>query len=493
MKLVIASVSHETNSFSPIPTTLDCFGSGKGPLIGPAALNAFRNTGTPAGAFIQAAERLGAEIDVPIVARCSPSAPVDDHAFDVISDAIAEAVGKGCDAVVLDLHGAMITNAHDDGEGVLLERLRRLAPRTPIAVALDLHANISSQIIDHATLCVGYKTYPHVDMFETGVHVFELLMRAMRGEIAPVMAWGNAPMLPHTLCMDTNDEPMRSLIRAVKEIEARSGILAASLFGGFPLADTPQAGLSCIIVADGDRSAAEKAKDEILAAAWKVRDDFVYRAEPLAASIARARNIEEGPVLLIDHGDNCNSGGTLDSMSVVAEAMRQGLADVAVAPICDPDVAQMLHQKGVGADVSLDLGGRTAMPLVRQENTPLRISGRITALSDGQLTVTGPVFTGTSLNMGPSGVIDTGTMQIIVTSRRIEPYDLGIFRSLGIEPTQKRYLILKSRIQYKPTFVPISKAVIECNGTGACSSDYSHFDFRRVRRPIYPLDIDTRF
>ncbi len=493
MKLVIASVSHETNSFSPIPTPLEAFGGGNGPLFGAAALAAFRNTGTPAGAFIQHGERLSASIDVPIVARCSPSAPVDDHAFNVISDAIAEAVDKGCDAVLLDLHGAMITESHDDGEGVLLERLRRVAPHTPIAVALDLHANVSSRIVENSTLCVGYKTYPHIDMFETGVQVFRLLMQAMRGEVAPVMAWGNAPMLPHTLCMDTNEEPMRSLIATVKAIEGRRDVLAASLFGGFPLADTPEAGLSCIVVGDRNRRAAEEARDEILSAAWQARSAFVYKPEALAVSVARARGIKEGPVLLIDHGDNCNSGGTLDSMSVVEEAMRQGISDIAIAPICDPTIAQMLHQAGVGAEVSVELGGRIPVPLVRQENKALLLNGRITALSDGRLTVTGPVYTGTSLDMGPSGVLDTGTMQIIVTSRRIEPYDLGIFRSLGIEPTKKRYLLLKSRIQYKPTFIPIAKAVIECNGTGACSSDYSDFAFKRVRRPIYPLDADASF
>lgn len=493
MKLVIASMSHETNSFSPIPTTLDCFGSEGGPLHGPAALAAFRDTATPTGAFIQAAERIGASIDVPIIARCSPSAPVEDRAFEAISDAICEAVDKGCDAVLLDLHGAMITSSYEDGEGELLERLRRVAPQALIGVALDLHANVSAKMVDNATICVGYKTYPHIDMFETGKHVFHLLLRTMHGEIRPVMAWGNAPMLPHTIRMDTNHEPMRSLIDMARKVESRNDILAASLFGGFPLADTPCAGLSCIIVANDNRSAAEHIKNELLQAAWKVRSDFVFHPEKLSDSVARAKRIEKGPVLLIDHADNCNSGGTLDSMSVVAEIMRQGLSDVAVAPICDPEVARVLHQKGVGAEVSIELGGKIAMPLVSQEDYPISISGRVTALSDGKLRVTGPVFTGTMLNMGPSGVIDTGSMQIVVTSRRIEPYDLGIFRSLGIEPTQKRYLLLKSRIQYKPAFGPIAKAIIECNGTGACSSDYSHFEFKRVRRPIYPLDQDATF
>lgn len=493
MKLVIAAMSHETNSFSPVPTALAGFGVGAGPSFGAAALALARGTRMPMGAFIDIAERRGDEIVTPVVARHSPSAPVDDEAYRVITEAILETIAAGCDAVLLDLHGAMITQSLDDGEGALLERIRAIAPGLPIGVALDFHANVTRRMVENATVMVGYKTYPHVDMYETGVAVADLLFGTMEGRIRPVMRCGNAPMLPHTLRMDTGEPPAADLIALVRELERGPSILAASLFGGFPLADTREAGLSAIVVADEDADAAERSLYRLLAAAWSRRQEFLYDAEPLAQSIARAKAIGGGPVLLIDHADNCNSGGTLDSMTVVEEAMRQGLAGVAVAPLCDPEAASLLHQAGLGATVTLDLGEKTPTPAIRRTARPLRLTGRVTALSDGFLTVTGPVFTGTRLGMGKAAAFDTGDFVFVVTSRRIEPYDLGVFRSLGIEPTAKRYLILKSRIQYKPAFQPIATATIECNGVGVASSDYALFDFARVRRPIFPLDPDTTF
>lgn len=493
MKVMIASISHETNSFSPVPTGLDCFGVGNGPLYGNHALAAFRNTRTPFGAFVDMAEKKGCDIVTPVVARCSPSGPVEDAAYKVITDCLIRAVQEECcDAILLDLHGAMITESLDDGEGFLLERLRELAPELPIGVALDFHANMTERIVRNATVLVGYKTYPHIDMYETGVLVANILFDSMAGTTRPVMSWNNLPMLPHTLCMDTGQEPMAALIQMTIDAEQEDSVLAASVFGGFPLSDTHEAGFSCVVVADANRVAADQVRDRILAQAWERRTHFVYRSEPLSAAIARAKNVDEGPLLLIDHADNCNSGGTLDSMEVIAEVLRQGLTGVAAAPVCDPEVAEQLHSAGCGKHLTIYLGEKVATPGIAGTRAPLRLSGTVTGLSNGRLIVEGPVFTGTELNMGKSAAFTTDDgIIIVVTSRRIEPYDLNIFRALGIEPTEQRYLLLKSRIQYKPAYLPIAKGVIECSGRGVASSDYEIFRFQRVRRPIYPLDTDT--
>ncbi|MGE0718742.1 MAG: M81 family metallopeptidase [Alphaproteobacteria bacterium] len=497
MKVVVAAFSHETNSFSPIPTTLDQFGVGKGPYYGAEARAAYEKTGMPMAAFIKLAEAAGHTVVTPVAARCSPSAPVDRLAFDTVADAIVAAVREGCDYAMLDLHGAMIAEQADDGEGELLARIRAVAPDLPIATALDFHTNLTAAMVDNATVAVGYRTYPHIDMYETGVRAGRLLLDAMAGRIRPVMAWGNAPMLTATLKQDTNDEPMKTLERLSAEAEKEPGILAVTIFGGFPLADTREAGLSVLVVADGDKAAAERVRDRLLRAAWEQREGLVYTGRPLADSVAEAARVAAGPgtgpVLLIDHADNCNSGGTLDSMDVVAEAMRQGLTDVAVVPLCDPDAVQRLQSAGLGATVTLDIGGKVACPTLAQQPKSMRLTGTVGAFSDGALTVTGPVFTGTRISMGPSVRFDTGGVQIVVTSRRIEPYDLGVFRALGIEPAEKRFLILKSRIQYKPTFVPIARGVVECDGVGVASSDFAHFRFQRLRRPIYPIDPAVAF
>ncbi len=490
MRVVIAMFKHETNTFSPVPTPLESFGK-DGPVYGRAAYEAFKGTNTPMAAYIDLAEAAGAEIETPIAAEAFPSGPVERTAYRHCCDAICEAVEKGCDALLLDLHGAMVGEETDDGEGTLLARLRAIAPDLPIAVALDLHANLTAQMVDNATAIAGYKTYPHVDMYQAGETAGRIVLRALRGEVRPVMAWNNRPMLAHTLRMGTDAAPMQDLV-AMSAAAKAEGALAATVFGGFPLADFHDAGLSAVVVTDGDADTALTVCEGLLEAAWERRADFVYDAEPLAASLARAKGLEGGPVLLIDHADNCASGGTQDTTAVLAEVMRQGLDDVAVAAIRDPEAVAQMIEAGVGARVTLSLGGKVAMPAIRRDGEPLEVSGVVRLISDGEFTIRGPMYTGVRAHMGRSLVLDTGKVEIVVIERNHEPFDLGVFRSLGIEPTAKKYLLLKSRIHYRAGFLPIAKHIVECDGVGVTSSDYSLFPFKKVRRPIYPLDPDAQ-
>jgi len=486
MKLVIAMMKHETNTFSPVPTPLGRFGP-SGPYFGKAAYEAFKGTGTPMAAFIDLAGAEGADIVTPVAAEAYPSGVVHRDAYQRITDAICEEVAKGCDAVMLDLHGAMVAETTDDGEGTLLERIRGLAPGIPIAVALDLHTNLTDRMVRNCTAMVGYKTYPHVDMYDAGRHAGAIVLRAMKGEARPVMAWGNRPVLAQTLRMGTSDSPMKELVAAARAAERRE-CLAATVFGGFPLADIPEAGVSCVVVTDGDDEGARFVRDRLLNAAWEHRTDFQYRSEPLADSIARAKALAEGPVLLIDHADNCASGGTQDTMTVVAEVMRQGLTDVAVGAICDPEAVERMIGAGVGARVTLPLGGKVDLPSIGRKGSPLTVTGTVRVLSDGEFTVRGPMYTGVRTFLGHTAVLDTGAVEFVVVSRHHEPWDLGVFRSVGIEPTAKRYLLLKSRIHYRAGFLPIAKHIVECAGEGVTSSDMKLFQFRKVRRPIVPLD-----
>src|SRR3954447_4372763 len=191
MRLLIAMMKHETNTFSPVPTPLARFGHGPGPLYGEAAVKAYRGTGSGVGAYLDLAERERAEIVLPIAAGAPPSRPVDDEAFEHMADVICGAVAKGgYDGIMLDLHGAMVTEGLEDGEGELLRRIRAINPKTPIAVSLDMHANLYDAIIDNATIVTGYRTYPHIDTYDTAKRAGEILLKAMRGEISPVMAWG---------------------------------------------------------------------------------------------------------------------------------------------------------------------------------------------------------------------------------------------------------------------------------------------------------------
>ena len=496
MRLLIAMMKHETNTFSPVPTPLARFGSGPGPLYGEAAVAAYRGTGTGLGAYLDLAAREGAQIVLPIAAGAPPSSPVEDAAYAEITDRICAAVAEGgFDGIMLDLHGAMVTQSLEDGEGQFLERLRAIAPTTPIAVALDMHANLYDEIIANATVVAGYRTYPHIDTYETAKLAGEILLRAIRGEVRPVMAWGNVPMLPHVMRQGTDDHPNQELQQRCAAMAAE-GALAASLFTGFPHADIANAGLSAVVVTDGDLELAVRLRDELLDRAWVEREAFVYKIEPLRELVARAAAMAPqpgaGPIVLLDHYDNCASGGTMDTTAVLAEILRQGLEDVAAFAIYDPQAVQQAIAAGVGARVTFSIGGKLAMPAIPAESPPLTVTGMVKTISHGRYKNRGPMGRGVAMDMGAAVVLDTGPVEIVLISRHVEPSDLNCLSSLGIDPMQKRYVMLKSRIHWRAGLGKLARAVVDCAGVGVCTSDYGQLKFTKIRRPIYPLDLPNR-
>lgn len=493
---VAAVLRHETNTFSPIATPVKDFGR-IGPTDGPArgedTHRFYRGTNNPVAAYIDLAEEAGVELDFPIAGNAHPSAPAPDEILDLCSEAIIGSIEKGCDALFLDLHGAMVTQGFDDGEGELLRRIRAVAPDLPIAVALDYHTNLSAMIVDNATVICGYRTYPHIDMYETGMRAGKTLIRALRGEVAPVMAWHSLPMLTHMNRHAPSMQPMQDVMARAMKAEADGSILNASLFGCFPLSDIPHVGLSGIVVADGDRDEAERFLFDLMEELWEKRAEFVFEVEPVEQSIAEAKAMGsgEGPIMLVDHGDNCGSGGNQDVMAVLAEVIEQGLENVCAGPFSDPETVAQLIEAGVGAEVTVELGGKVDMPAMSLKGEPVSVRGTVRRITDGSFTVTGPMFTGVQMNIGRTVVLDTGKIEIVVCEGRFEPFDQGCFTHLGIDPAKKDYVLIKSRQHFRAGFEPIAREIVMVSGPGTCTSDYSLFPWKELRRPVYPLDPDT--
>jgi len=285
---------------------------------------------------------------------------------------------------------------------------------------------------------------------------------------------------------------MKDVMDMAIDAEARGLVLNASVLGGFPQSDIPHLSCSAIVVCDSVTDTGTALLDRMLDMAWERRADFLYTGAPLAAQIAHARQLSEGPIVLVDHGDNTASGGTQDVMSVVKEAMRQGLEDVVAGPICDPAAVARIVSAGTAASVTLDLGGRIDMPQLNLKGTPLTVTGKVARITDGEFTVTGPMATGTRVRMGRTAVLDTGAMQIVVSEQRAEPFDLGVFTHAGIDPRRKRYVLIKSRQHFRAGFEPIARHIVLCDGDGVTSSDLTLFDYRKRRRPLYPFETDLR-
>jgi len=489
MKIVTARLNHETNTFSPVPTPLASFGP-DGPTFGDEAYRQARGSRTGLGAFIEAAERRGASVTVAVNATANPSGRVDAGAYERLAGAIVEAVSAGCDAILLDLHGAMVSERFDDGEGELLRRVRAVAPNTPLAVALDLHGNVTQAMVDSADVIVGFKTYPHVDMFETGAHAARLLFDWIDGGPRPHVAWAQPPLLSHTLRSATGEGAMQRAVEQARSLE-RDGLLAATVFAGFSLADFHDAGVSVVTVASAPDEA-QRAANELARAIWQERNGFVYASTPLAGSVTEAKRLKAQaggrPVLLLDHGDNVMSGGTCDTTDALEECLRQGLSNIGVGPLCDPDAVEVATNAGLGATLDLELGNVRLLGLGTDPRPRMRARARVRALTDGRFRITGPIYTGQLAAMGRTAVIEAADATLVLTERPTEPLDLGVFASAGVDPTGYAYLILKSRMYCRPVFAPLASALVLCDSRGITSSDYSLFRFRRLRRPIHPLD-----
>lgn len=514
-RIVIAGMLHETNTFSPVPTPLEAFFSrarpvdpGADPVIGgDDAIALYGSANVGFAGFLRLAREAGAEIDVPMFANASPSAPVSTQTYDRMADTILSAVRRGCDAIMLDLHGAMVAEGIDDGEAELLRRIREIAPDVPVAVALDFHANISPALVERADVITGYRTYPHVDMALTGERAGRTLLRKLDGEVDPVMTHGWLPMLTHMNRHSPQFQPMRDIMNRAIAAESGGEVLNASVFGGFPLADIPFAGLSVVVVADARRDGRDAATrraqaltDELCDTAWARRAEFVFEIEPLVETVARAGQLRarcraEGrphrPIVMADHSNNTASGGSADTMESIEAVLAAGLTNVVAGPICDPRTVAALIEAGVGSTVELPVGGHTDAPSIGRKARPLTLRGTVRAITDGRFTVTGPMMTGVTVNCGRTAVLDTGPLRLVIAENRVEPFDLGVFTHCGIDPLAADFIILWSRQHFRAGFEPIAEEVLMLAGPGVCSSDYGQFPFRRLRRPIYPIDADA--
>ena len=494
-RFVTAVFSHETNTFSSIQTPLEAFGrfsGGNGPVSGDVALATYRGTNTSVAAFIDIADEVGAELNFAIAAQATPSGTAEDTVLELVADAICDAVNAGCDALFLDLHGGMVTKGFDDPEGELLRRIREVAPDLPICVAFDFHTNMSQATAENATVITGYRTYPHIDNYETGERAGRTLLRALKGEVDPIILWHSLPLLTHLNCQTPSRQPMKDIMDMAIAAEADGRVLNASVLGGWPLADIPHVGVHGVVVADRPQAnEAQALLMDLMAMTWDRRDDFFFAVEPVEDSIARARKMTDGPIVLADHGDVGGSGGSTDVPVVLDEVIRQGLEDVCAGPFWDPETVKQLVAAGIGAEVTVQFGGRIDFPAIGLKGEPLELTGTVRRITDGKFVVTGPKNTGIHEDLGLTAVLDIGNIEIVICSTRHEPYDLGVFTHAGIDPAQKKFILIKSRQHFRAGFEPILKDVVMVSGPGICTSDYSQFPWKNVRRPIYPLDRDV--
>ena len=495
MRIASGGVQHETNTFSRTPTTLADFvrdsNCGERLAGGDTIFERFRGTGSIHGGYISGAEAAGFELVPLLCARAQPSGLVEEAAFETMLRWFLERLGKAkpFDGVLLDLHGAMVAEHHEDAEGAFIAAVRDVVgAKTPIVVTLDLHANITTRMAELADIIIGFDTYPHVDMRERGHEAAELIARIVKGEVAPVQEFRQLPLitLPPKQCTLRN--PMQQLMERVHRLEREAHVLTATVAMGFPFADIRDTGVSVLVTTDGDADLARTKADELAGWLWELRDELQPELTTIEDVIAHVNeHPESGLVIFADGSDNPGGGAPCDGTIALQAMIDAGFEGGAVGVIFDPETAAQAHRAGVGATIPVRLGGKTD----NLHGAPVEREACVQLLCDGKYTYRGPMMQGVQDSLGLTATLVVGGVEVVVSSQRRQCFDAEMLRIAGVEPTGRRLLVLKSAVHFRADFGPLASRIFDADTPGIHRPDLTAFDFQKIRRPIYPLDVDV--
>ena len=483
-RLAVARLWHEGNSFSPVPTALAAFQSREW-VCGETARDFYRGTATEIGAAVAFADT-HPDWDVTFL-RCAaapPGGPVLDADFQAIRADILNGLANGpWDAVYLSLHGALVTTAQASPELALLRDVRTCIGRVPLGVSFDLHANLGPGHVALIDIAAGYKTYPHTDMAATGAKVLRLLAETATGRVRPAGALVKAGALLTSFNMRTSDGPMAEIAAMAQNWAARSGILDASIFGGFAYGDSPDAGAGAMVYADGDAVLAREAAASLAEALGRQRERFSLRLPSPAEGLRQALAAPPGLIAVVDPADNPLSGGIGDTPGLLRALIeaRPGVPTV-FAFLWNPPLAVRAHEAGIGAELAVRLGGRVTEVF----GPPIDATARVARLTDGNFRNSGPMETNLPVALGRTAVLDVRGIQLIVTETCQSPNDPGYFALHGIDLAAARLLCVKAKNHFRAAFGPLCSAIIDIDAPGPASPDLSRYQFRHLPPELRP-------
>ena len=483
-RIAVGGWQHETNTFAPVKADFAAFeeaGGWPGLSRGREMFDAVEGVHLPITGAMETLDRRGHELVPLLWCAATPSAHVTEDAFERIARMLLSDLEQALpvDGVYLDLHGAMVCEHFEDGEGEFLKRLRALVgDDLPVAVSLDLHANVTEDMVRYATVLDIFRAYPHVDMGETGARTAEHLHRLIetgerwasafrRTDFVIPLNWGCTLM-----------DPAKSLYARVPDLIADQ-VTAVSLACGFHLADIAEMGPGMVAYAL-DQDAADNAADALLELVNENEAAFAGRiwdpGEAVAEAISRAASAG-APVVLADTQDNPGGGGTGDSTGLL-RALVEGQASGAVLGVlCDPGAAAAAHAAGVGAQLSLDLGGKSGAA----GQQPYAAHYKVLALGDGRFTATGPMWLGSRMRLGPMALLEVSGVRVLVGSKAEQAADQSMFRHLGVEPAEQSIIALKSSVHFRNDFQDIADSVLVVAAPGPVYADPGRLDFRNMR------------
>ncbi|MGE4252840.1 MAG: M81 family metallopeptidase [Parvibaculaceae bacterium] len=487
-RVALVGFYHETNSFSRARTSLELFRAYQF-AEGPEIIDRYRGTGTEIGGVIAGAEEAAFDLCPILFAAAVPFGPIADDCYDDIARRCRAGLGAAgrLDGVIAVLHGAASTESEADADGALLRMIREVVgPSVPVVATLDFHANVSAEMMEAADAMTGYRTYPHRDMADRGREAAALLKRLMAGERL-YKAHVKLPLLTVPQCQATDDEPMLGLMAKRDGLATAPDVASLSVLMGFAYSDCAHLGASVVAYATS-QEAADRSADELARSIWEGREAFVPVLEPLSAIAGLTGPTAAVPVVLLDPADNVGGGSAGDGTAILAELLAAKTKG-AVVVLCDPAAAQRAAETGIGNLFSGPVGARTD----DLHGAPVQLGGTVTYARDTQFRHSGSYMTGFVSQMGLTAIVDTGSTQVVLTSLRTMPFDIEQLRSVGIEPGEQRVLVVKSAIAWRAAYGSVARTVVTVDTPGICSSNVARFAYRKIPRPMFPLDRTATF
>jgi microcystin degradation protein MlrC len=484
LRIAIASILQESNTFSPVRTRYADFS----PVFGRGAYERHEGKLTEMGGFLSVVPDA-----VPVCAAWAITANrlVRADFARLAGEFESHLRESRAEALLLAMHGAQTAEGEDDVEGHILRRARAvLGPTAPIVMTLDLHANITHRMVSLASAIVGYHTYPHVDMFETGQKAARLMRRILRGEVQPSMAFRKLPLIVQAENSQTYRGPMHQLITAAQLLEQRGQAEAVSIFPVQPWMDIDEMGCAVVVVTNGDQRKAQRHADTLARRLWKTRKQYEVTLMPVPGALEAALKVEGGPVVLAESSDSTGSGSPGDSTGVLKHLVRTPLTGPAAIFLVDPKAVRTAIASGIGSTVTMEIGG----VFDKKHSKPVKVTGVVKLISDGRWTARARGYnTGITTCMGLTVVLEVGQVQILIAERSAMTVDPELFRSHGIDPAYCKIVVVKSPNGFRSAYEPIAKKIFVVDTPGVSSANLRQLPFKRVSRPIYPLDAETSF
>ncbi len=494
MRIALAGIMHESNSFLVTPTTLKSYEE-TALRRGDDIISEWKDAHHEVGGFLEGARKHGMEIVPLLVANAMPAGPLTKDTYDTlvgeIVDLIKKAKAQGIDGVYLSLHGAMVADGYPDGDGETISRVRAaVGPEMPVIVTLDIHGNVSQKMAQHATALIIYRSNPHLDQRQRGVEAADLMFRTVKGEVRPTMALETPPLVINILKQYTGQQPAKGVIDDVLEALKRPGVIAASAAEGFPYSDVEKMGMAFVAVTDNNPKLARETAQWMAKRAWDRRQELVATAPSPAEAIKRAAASAKKPIVLMDVGDNVGGGSAADSTILLAEAYRQKARNMLII-LYDPGAVRSCVAAGVGGEVSMKVGGKTD----KLHGEPVPIRGCVVTLTDGKFIEEQVRHGGARFNdQGLTAVVETPEEHtIILTSLRMAPMSLEQVYSAGVKPERKQIIVAKGVVAPRAAYEPIASEIILVNTPGSTSADLSTFTYKHRRKPLFPFEKEATY